>query len=528
MKIKIQTGPVFRECIQNQMSLMPQNLSDMIPPKHIVRIINEAIDGIELTPLLARYKGGGASSYHPRMMLKVLVYAYSQRIYSSRRIAKALREDITFMWLSANSVPDFHTINGFRGCRMKDVIDAVFTAVVEYLIEKGFVKLENYFVDGTKLEANANKHKVIWAKKRATYERRVREDIQKLLTQIEEANQEEQAVYGDADLEELGESSQEDMNSEELKHKIAVINEQIQEKAQPAKRVRSALKTLETNCLPRLEKYEQQAELLAGRNSCSTTDPDATCMLMKEDRGAQKPWPKPAYNVHAGIEGHFIVGVSVHQRTGDTSCFIPHLEQLAQGLGRLPDKVIADAAYGSEENYAYLEQHHIENYVKYNTFYQDTRKRRNTDEILKHQFRADHFSYDSVKDEFTCPGKKQLHYVMSGPYSSENGYQTDRRHYECEDCQGCPLKDRCTTSSGNRQIWVSLKLMVFRQQARENLTSEVGKELRTERSVQSETYYGHTKHNMGFRRFMLRGQEKVKIEWGLLGIAVNMQRLAVA
>jgi len=350
MKIKIQSQPSFKPCPMDQMSLMPQCISEMIPSKHIVRTINEAIERIELDSLMAQYKGGGTSSYHPKMMLKVLVYAYSQRIYSSRRIAKALREDITFMWLSCDNKPDFRTINDFRGNRMKAVIDDVFTAVLEYLIEKGYVKLENYFVDGTKLEANANKSKVIWAKRRATNERKVREKIQGLLTQIEEANEEEQAEYGNADLEELGENSQEDMNSERLKEKINELNERLRQQMKPEKKVQSAIRKLETDCLPRLEKYEQQEELLAGRNSCSTIDPDASCMLMKEDRGAVKPWPKPAYNVHAGTEGHFVVGFSVHGRTGDTSCLIPHLEQLEQGLGRLPDKIIADAAYGSEEN----------------------------------------------------------------------------------------------------------------------------------------------------------------------------------
>jgi transposase len=528
MKTKILTLPIFKPYVMDQMSLMPQSYDELIPAKHIVRTINEAAEGIELDSLMARYKGGGTSSYHPKMMLKVLVYAYSQRIYSSRRIAKALREDITFRWLSGNSTPDFRTINDFRGKRMKTVIDDIFTAVLEYLIEKGYVKLQNYFVDGTKLEANANKGKVLWAKRRQAYEQKVRGEIRGLLDQIERANEEEQAEYGDADLEELGENSQEDMNSEQLKQKIGELNERLRQQTRPAKKVGSVIKKLETDCLPRLMKYEQQEELLAGRNSCSTTDPSATCMLMKEDRGARQPWPKPAYNVHAGTEGQFIVGFSVHGRTGDTSCLIPHLRQLEQGLGRLPDKIIADAAYGSEENYAYLAEHHVGNYLKYNTFYQDTRQHRITKKEAKRRFRAEQFPYDAEKDVFICPANRRLHYIMTSPYTSENGYQTERRHYECEGCQGCQDKTDCTTSPGNRQVWMSLKLMAFRQQARENLTSEEGKILRARRSVEVETIFGHTKHNMKFRRFMLRGLEKVKVEWGLLSIAMNMQKLAIS
>lgn len=137
--MKTKTDPVYKPYVMDQMSLMPPSYHEKIPSKHIVRTINEAVEGIDLDSLMAQYKGGGTSSYHPKMMLKVLVYAYSQRIYSSRRIAKALREDITFMWLSGENTPDFRTINDFRGSRMKAVIDDVFTAVLEYLIENGYV-----------------------------------------------------------------------------------------------------------------------------------------------------------------------------------------------------------------------------------------------------------------------------------------------------------------------------------------------------------------------------------------------------
>ncbi len=142
------------------------------------------------------------------MLLKVLVYAYAERIYSSRRIAKALRENIYFMWISGESRPDFRTINDFRGSRMKAVIEEVFTAVLEYLVGAGQVKLEHYFLDGTKIEADANKHKVVWAKRRENYHRRVQEQIKELLKQIEQANEEEQAEYGDEDLEEMGGNGQ--------------------------------------------------------------------------------------------------------------------------------------------------------------------------------------------------------------------------------------------------------------------------------------------------------------------------------
>ena len=168
------TAPVFKEYIMHQDYLLPPSYDELIEEEDLVRVVNRAIEEIDLSPLLNQYKGGGTSSYHPKMMLKVMVYAYSQKIYSSRKIAKALRENIHYMWISGGNQPDFHTINDFRGSRMKPVIDEIFGGVLEYLIEAGYVKLENYFVDGTKIEADTNKHKVVWAKRKETYGERVR------------------------------------------------------------------------------------------------------------------------------------------------------------------------------------------------------------------------------------------------------------------------------------------------------------------------------------------------------------------
>jgi transposase len=520
-----EAAPVFKPYVMNQVSLIPTSYDELIPEKHLVRTVNEAIEKIDLSALLKQYPGGGTSSYHPKMMLKVLVYAYCEKIYASRRIAKALRENIHFMWISGGNTPDFHTVNAFRGNRLKAVVDDVFTSVLEYLIEGGYVKLENYFLDGTKIEANANKHKVVWAKRNENYRKRVRDQIKGLLDEIEKANEEENEAYGDNDLEELGGNGTEDINSERLKKKMEELNQRLREKIQK-KETRQALKQLEKDCLPRLEKYEQQEKTLAGRNSYAKTDEDASCMRMKEDRGAERAWPKPAYNVQIGTEGQFIVGYSVHQRAGDTACLIPHFEKMRKGLGRLPEIAVADAGYGSEENYAYLEQLGMQNYVKYNTFYQDTHRYRRSEVIRKHQFRAEHFGYDAEKDQFICPANQRLRFVNTTRYKTENGYLTDRRNYQCTECEGCPLRSQCTKAKENRSIRISFRLLAYRESARNNLTSEEGIRLRSARSTEVESVFGQVKHNQGFRRFMLRGKEKVNTEWGLISIAHDMRKMA--
>ena len=528
MKTRKPAAPVFKAYVMNQIALMPPSYEEMIPAGHLVRVVNQAVERIDLESLLKQYAGGGTSSYHPQMMLKILVYGYCKKIYTSRKIAAAVRENIHFMWIAGGNTPDHRTINEFRGKRMQPVIAEVFSAVVEYLVAGGYVKLENYFADGTKIEADGNKHKVVWAKRKKRYEKGVKEQVNELLKQIEAENEAEEAEYGERDLEEMGGNGNKEVNSEQLKKKIDELNERLRNKLQKKEKTstRQALKKLESNCLPRLEKYEQQTKVLAGRNSYSKTDPDATCMRMKEDRGAERPWAKPAYNIQAGTEEQFIVGYSVHNQSSDPVCFREHMQGVRTGLKKLPKRVVADAAYGSEENYDYLQKHAVENYLKYPSFYQDTHHYRNPEIIRKHQFRSDHFEYDPETDQFICPAKKKLSYGYTSKYKTDNGYESERRHYECGECQDCPLKPQCTQAKGNRRIQVSFQLSEFRRQARQNLTSDFGKQLRVRRCVEVETVFGHIKHNMGFRRFHLRGLKKVSTEWGLVCIAHNMRKLA--
>ena len=520
---KKQRKIVFKEYSQGQVMLLPPSLGDLIAEGHLVRVVNRVVDKIDISALLRRYKGGGASAYHPRMMLKVLVYAYVEKVYASRQIAKALRENVNFMWLSGMNQPDFRTINGFRGERMKGVIEEVFASVVEVLVDEGYIELENYFLDGTKIEANANKHRVVWAKRNRKHQERLREQVRDLLEEIERVNEAENEKYGDQDLPELGEGKT--IDSERLQKKIDELNERLRQKPED-KALKQAVKKMESNYLPRQLKYEEQMRKLDGRNSYAMADEDATSMRMKEDRGAEKPWPKPAYNLQVGTEKQFVLGFSLHQRAGDTSCMIPHLDGVKQHLGRLPMNIIADAGYGSEENYAYLEQYRLGNYVKYNTFHREQIQHRKPELIRKKRFRSESFPYDEQRDEFICPADKRLTYRYTRSYKSENGYQSERRIYECDHCAACPLKPECTQAKDNRRLYMSFRLRQFRAQARSNLLSEEGQALRCKRATEVETVFGQIKHNQRFRRFMLRGLEKTTIECGLLYLAHNIKKLA--
>ncbi len=362
---------VFKEYTMGQIVLLPRDLEDEIEGNHLVRVVHAAVEKMDLSKVYQQYAGGGTSSYHPKMLLKVLIYAYSQQLYSSRKIAKALRENINFMWLSGNSQPDFHTINRFRGVVVKETIREIFTAVLLILKEGGYIQLEKYFVDGTKLEANANKYSFVWAKNTQRYQEQVQAKVGALLEQVEQLNAAEDAELGERDLPERGGAKP--LDAGQLEAKIRELNERLRqmsaseaaqppEPAQPptvdavpaeaapvpvsadvpeeaavpepkrkqpkskAQQLKQAIRQLQEDYLPRLHQYEDQQEILDGRNSYAKTDHDATFMRMKDDHMGNGQL-KAGYNVQIGTEDQFVLGYSIHQNPGDPGCLIPHLSK---------------------------------------------------------------------------------------------------------------------------------------------------------------------------------------------------------
>jgi hypothetical protein len=404
---------------------------------------------------------------------------------------------------------------------MRSVIEEVFTEVLEYLIEHGYVKVENYFIDGTKIEANANRYSFVWRKSTENYKQKLEEKVREMMDEVERVNAEEEERYGDKDLEELGEEAE--IDTEDLKELAKRLNEKLKERPKD-KQLKKAVRKLEKDFIPRMEKYERYEETFEGRNSFSKTDEDATFMCMKEDHMRNRKL-KPGYNVQIGTEQQFVTGYSIHQRPGDSTCLIPHLEKVRTQLGRMPKKVIADAGYGSEENYAHLEDQAIDAYVKYGTYDREQKKRRKIPE--RERYWASNWVYDDQRDEFTCPQGKRLRYEYTSKTRTDNGYPAERRVYRCADCEHCPVREKCTRSKYGRRVRFSPFLRQFRQTAHERLLSPEGKHLRSQHLVEAEAVFGQLKHNWGFRRFLLRGLDKVKTEWGLLCVAHNIAKLAV-
>lgn len=505
---------IFKPYCQQQLQL-PQDIEGMIPQNHLVRVVNLAVDRMKLGAVVKGYRGGGTSSYHPLMLLKVLIYAYTQRIYSSRRIAKAIRENIHFMWLAGGNRPDFRTINRFRSSHLKGTIEEVFTAVVALLMGEGLIDLKDYFLDGTKIESKASRYSFVWGKSTCAFKARLQGQVKELLKQIDACNEAENRRYGDRDLAELGEDGS--LDSARLERALTELNERLSQSPDD-RDLKRAAKKIRDDYLPRQRKYEEQEQKLAGRNSYSKTDEDATFMRMKEDhmRNGQL---KPGYNLQMGTQHQFIVGYSLHQKSTDTTFLIPHLKRLHQQWGRLPEAVIADAGYGSEENYHYLNDQGIGAYVKYNHFHLEKKRR-----FKRDLFRLENLEYSPDKDAFTCPAGRSLHYIGEEAYETKNGYEVQKRIYQCEDCRGCQLRPQCHKGKSHRRIEINPRLQQYRHRARELLDSEIGLQYRSRRPVEVESVFGQIKNNRGFRRFLLCGLDKVEVEFGLVALAHNLMK----
>lgn len=502
---------VFRKADQNQQMLFPPSLEDFIPANHPVRLVNKIIDNLNLDFLYTQYKGDGAPPYDPRMMLKILFFAYMQNIYSSRKIEMAVKENVNFMWLAAMQTPDHNTINSFRGKRLQSILKRLFSEIVILLHNEGQLSIKDIFTDGTKIEANANKYTFVWGKAINTRKGKMLDRINELWDYAESVTKQE--------ILETRPKTSEELTPEKVTDIIEQLNKSLEGyKLDPKKKAQ--LKRAEMNYPEMLERYKKQKEELGGRNSYSKTDKDATFMRTKDDH-MKNGQLKPCFNWQISTNNQFIVNYSVHQTAGDTTTLIDHLLDYQSNYGTLPEQVTADAGYGSEENYQFIEDKNIEGFIKYNYFHKE--KKRKFKEDIK---QSENLHYNEDKDCFYCPMGQEMHRVRTKKDKTTTGFEQEISFYRAQNCKGCPIRGRCHKGEGERTIQINHNLRRLRKRAREKLNSDEGLEKRSLRPIEPEAVFGNIKQNKNFRRLMLRGLEKVEIELGIIAIAHNLAKIA--
>ena len=496
--------------VRKQKLLLPPSLDELVPENHMVRVVDAVIERLDISDILSTYRGGGNSAFSPKMMLKVLVFAYLSNVYSSRRIEELLKRDIYFMWLSGMKRPDFRTINYYRGKRLKDGFDSVFTQVVELLHEEGFVSLKVQYIDGTKIESVANKYTFVWRGSVEKYDAKLKAKTEALLNQIEHNHaieNQENPVAAELTAEEVTQ------RVERIKSKVDAEN--------LSKEEHKVIKQIETNVVPRMKRYKEQLATMGSRNSYSKTDHDATFMRMKEDAMLNGQL-KPCYNVQISTENQYITNFGIYQRPTDTLTMIDYLESFRARYGMYSREIVADSGYGSEENYEFMFTNGMTPYVKYNMFHVEQKRRyRNNPFLVSNLF------YNPDGDFYVCPMGQKMEFIRQEKRYTASGYQQTVSIYRATRCEGCPLRGQCHKSKRNRQIEVNHTLDDYKAGVRELLTSEQGLKHRSNRPIEPEAVFGQIKECGKFRRFRLKGMIGVKIDFGLKVLAHNLRKLAL-
>jgi len=464
---------IFKEYSQSQGFLLPPSLDEFVPEDHEARIINEVVDAIDLWPLLAKYVGGGAPAYHPAMMLKVIIYAYSRDIYSSRSIAQGLKTDTAFMFLSGLQSPDFRTICLFRS-EHADVLPNLFVEVVRLCASLGMVGLGHIAFDGTKLKANASVRQT-----------RDRDGLEKEIERIKE--QMKEMIQTSAKIDDLEDMMYPDGDGSE-------IAEELRKKEYRLKKLQEAREVLERE---KLEKV-------------NVTEPDSR--LMKDSRKVIQP----SHNGQVAVDDkeQVIVAADVSQNATDHAEFKLMVEQVERNLGALPREGSADAGYSSYDNLEFAEEKKLDMYMPDNFLEALDQKEEN-----ERRYHKSNFRYDEVRDTYICPEGNKL--KRWGEHKHEG--KLPLILYRGESCRECAVRERCTT--GEARIVSRDGREPLLEAMRQKLRSEEGKQIYKKRGYTVEPVFGEMKWDGRKLSMDLRGSVKVRGEFSLMCLVHNVKKI---
>ena len=505
----------YTELGETYQLVLPLCLEGLVPEDDSVRLLSHVLEELDYTKLYLAYSAKGRNpAVDPKTMFKILTYAYSQGIYSTRKIERACKRDINFMWLLAGQkAPDHSTIARFRTGFLALACEDLFYQLVRLLMSMGEVSGETVFIDGTKLEACANKYTFVWKKSVGKWEEKM---FARLQDAVQMLNQEYIRSF----------VITKENRTTDLQMIVDFLEKYCKENRVifvhgrgNRKNIHQKYYEMFRRFLDRQLLYDLHNSRFGERNSYSKTDMDATFMHMKDDhmRNAQL---KPGYNVQIAVDSEYIVGADVFSDRNDVWTLVPFLKTIEEKLGYRYPSVTADSGYESEEGYEYLGKNGQIPYIKPQT-YEKWKKRSFKKDISKRE----NMGYDESSDHYICHCGKRLIPLFVKTQKSKNGYRSAVTVYECENCTGCPYKEKCTRSKGNKRLYVSKNFVQKRQESYENILSDTGILYRMNRSIQVEGAFGVLKNDYEFQRFLLRGKTKVKLEILLLCMGYNINKL---
>ena len=499
---------------------LPLNLETIIPEDDSVRLLSQFVEGMDLTDLYSTYER--INSVSPRTLLKIVLYSYMNGDYSSRSMELNCKRDINFMFLLEGiPAPDHATFARFRSIHFAPCSKRILAEMSNTLYDLGEISGEIIFIDGTKIEASANKYTFVWKKAVTKNQAKL---LQKLADFVAECEQlyDLRIVYG---------------NTIKIKHvkrlrkKLYALKEaeQVVFVHGIGKRKTPLQKSIETleDYLDRLKKYNHQIHICGKRNSYSKTDYDATFMRMKEDAMGNGQL-KPAYNLQHGVDSEYITWLTIGPQPTDTTTLIPFLKDAQEHLKFKYKNITADAGYESEENYLFIEGNGQTAYIKPQN-YEISKTRKYKKDIS----RRENMEYHADRDSYICRNGKELTVTNEHRSKTTSGYISVKTYYRSPDCTGCPYKTECIKGNNcktpmekrNKVLMVSKTMSQKRAEDLERITSEYGTMLRMNRSIQAEGSFADVKEDMNFRRYLYRGKANALAESILLAMGRNINKL---
>ncbi|WP_125760523.1 IS1182 family transposase [Companilactobacillus hulinensis] len=504
----------------NQMTLSVQ--LDYEPQEnHPARYINALVEQLELDN---SYVFGRPREYDLSAMLKLVLFAYTRGIFSSRQIQLFAEENKPAGWLTSGQVPSYRTICRFRiSEELFSLIDQGLINLTVFLKKQGLID-EVSFIDGTKIVADANKYSFVWKKKTIQYDQMNREQLVSLLGELHEAKLIDKVPDG-SDI------TPESLNVviSMLEDRLTLLNERIEDNPKlspnPDKQERRSLKSKKRKISERRDKmieHQIQSETFGERNSFSKTDTDATFMRVKEDP-MQNGQLKPAYNWQLATSNQFITGYQLFQNPTDTRTLIPFIEHL-NIRGTLGQTIVADAGYGSERNYTYCEDK-LDNQrliAPYGTMLKENSRKWKSDDK-----KVMNWDYHEQDDYYLDPKNIRFDFIRYTTRTDKYGFQRYFKVYQAEkyttDQQVIP---ESLTPKGNiRTIMVNPTWEYHKAKQRELLSAPETGQIYGQRKTDVEPVFGKMKASLHFNRFSVRGLEKVKKEAGIVVMALNILKL---
>lgn len=462
------------------------------------------------------YNPLGRPSYSRVNMLKTILFGFMDTGYASlRELEDRCKVNLRYMYLMDYERPSYHCFGDFINEELLESIEKIFRAVMKHICEKEHVDMQHIYIDGSKFEANANKYTWVWRKGTEKSRYRLFAKITKLLVEMNEDLSctgfqiETNTEYTPDGLIEI---SQRYLSLTGLDRSHFVYG-------------RGHHKTREQRHFELLSLYTKTLSeyveklLICGpdRNSYSKTDNDATFMRLKRDYMGNDQL-LPAYNVQIGVADEYIAVVDVMQYRSDMDCFIPLMEKFKELYGFYPKFPIADAGYGSFNNYLYCQQHGMEKFMKFPMYEKETKD----EKYRSDPFRAVNFKTDA-DGNLICPN--DMKFIFSHRRAVKgNLYGRQEEIYVCEDCSACPYAAQCKKTDGNRTVCLNQELTAIHEEVLKNLNSIHGALLRMNRSIQAEGTFGILKYDRWYKRVVRRGLDSVGLELFLVSIGHNLYK----